>query len=150
VPGRLRIWLWRYLPAEAVSLFAAVLSGSVAALLTDNNAAAAALAGAWGETTAYYATMLLRERRAYPQQALWRTLANLTMEFGVAEALDAMLVRPTLMYLAGQALSDIRLGILVGKVAADAVFYIPTITAYELRRHYFERRGGLRRTDSLD
>ena len=148
--SRVQTWLRRYLPAEAVSLLAAVLLGSLAAWLTTNNAAVAAVVGAWGETTAYYATMLFRERRAFPHQPIWRTLTNLTLEFGVAEALDSILVRPTLMYLSGQALSDVRLGILVGKLASDVVFYVPTIAAFELRQHYLERETRLRLVDSLD
>jgi len=148
--GHIQTWLGRYLPAEAVSLVAAVLLGSLAAWLTTNNAAVAAIVGAWGETTAYYATMLFRERRAFPHQPIWRTLTNLTLEFGIAEALDSILVRPTLMYLSGQLLSDVRLGILVGKLASDVVFYVPTIAAFELRQHYVERETRLRLVDSLD
>ena len=31
------------------------------------------------------------------------------------------------------------LGVLIGKLAADVVFYIPTVAVFELRRHYAER-----------
>ena len=134
--GHLQIWVRRYLHAEAVSVLAALFLGSLAASLTDNNAAVAAIVAAWGETSAYYATMLFRERRAFPQQPLWQTLTNLTLEFGIAEVLDSVFIRPTLMYLAGQLLADVRPGILVGKLASDAVFYIPTIAAFELRQRY--------------
>jgi hypothetical protein len=137
--AHLQTWLRRYLPAEAVSLVAAMLAGTAAAMLSGTNPAIIALAGAWGETTSYYATMLLRERRANPRQPVWRTLANLAVEFGVAELLDSLFLRPTLMYLAGQVVSDARLGVLIGKLAADVVFYIPTITIFELRRHYVDR-----------
>jgi hypothetical protein len=129
-------WLKRYLPAEAVSLVAAMLVATAAAMLSGDNAAIIAMAGAGAETTSYYATMLLRERRANPGQRLLRTLGNLAVEFGLAEALDSLLLRPTLMYVAGQTVSDPRLGVLIGKVAADIVFYIPTIVVFELRQHY--------------
>lgn len=84
----------------------------------------------------YYATMLAREIRAYPSQPLLITLRNLVLEFGFAEALDTLLLRPTLMYLAAQLVSDLRLGVILGKLAADVIFYVPAITAYELRRRY--------------
>jgi hypothetical protein len=105
-------------------------------MIISTNPAIIAIAGAWGETTSYYATMLLRERRANPRQRLWRTLGNLAVEFGIAEALDSLLFRPTLMYMAGQMVSDARFGVLIGKLAADVVFYIPTVIAFELRQHY--------------
>ena len=132
-------WVRRYLPAEAVSLAAAMLVATAAAMLSGTNPAIIAIAGAWAETVSYYATMLLRERRANPRQRIWETLTNLAVEFGIAEALDSLFLRPTLMYLAGQAISDARLGVLIGKLAADIVFYIPTITVFELRQHYAGR-----------
>jgi hypothetical protein len=113
-----------------------MLVGTVAAMLSDTNPAIIAMASAWGETTSYYPTMLLRERRAHPRQRLWRTLSNLVMEFGIAEALDSVFLRPTLMYVIGQIVSDARLGVLIGKLAADVVFYVPTVIVFELRQHY--------------
>jgi len=133
------VWLRRYLPAEAVSLLAAVLSGSLAAFLSGDNPAITALVGAWGENVGYYATMVVREQHANSRQSVWRTMANLTLEFGVAEALDSMLIRPALMYGAGQLVSDVRLGVLIGKVVADVAFYVPTIAAFELRQRYADR-----------
>jgi len=116
-----------------------MLVGSAAAMLSNNDPATVAIAGAWGETTSYYAAMFLRERRAYPRQRLWRTLGDLTVEFGIAEALDTLLVRPTLMYSAGQIVSDPRLGVLLGKLAADIVFYVPAVAVFELRQHRVTR-----------
>jgi len=139
MPSHFQTWLRRYLPAEAVSVVGAMLFGSAAAMLSNNNPAVIAIAGAWGETTSYYATMVVRERRVHPRRRLWRTLGNLALEFGIAEALDSLLVRPTLMYLAGQIASDARLGVLVGKLAADIVFYVPTVAVFELRQRYIER-----------
>jgi hypothetical protein len=43
------------------------------------------------------------------------------------------------MYAAGQLLSDVRLGVLAGKLGADLVFYVPTIAAFELRRRHQQR-----------
>jgi hypothetical protein len=75
-------------------------------------------------------------------------LRDLVLEFGLAEALDTLLVRPALMYAAGRLLSDALLGVFVGKLAADVIFYFPTIAAYELRRKYIRgakaARGGVR------
>jgi hypothetical protein len=124
-------WLKRYLPAECASLVGALLAANVVFSLTANSAAAA-IAGAWGENGAYYSVMLLREVRAV--RSVWVALRNLTIEFGPAEALDSLLVRPAMMYFGAQLAGDLTLGTLLGKLAADISFYVPAIAAYELRR----------------
>src|SRR6266481_10102768 len=126
---RVGVWLRRYGPAEILSILGALVAANVAWNLT-NNPAAAAIAGAWGETTAYYATMLFRE---LSKTNLVLALRDLLLEFGVAEALDSLLIRPAMMYAAAQFVSDLQLGTLIGKLGADVFFYIPTIAAYELR-----------------
>jgi hypothetical protein len=136
--GRAGTWLRRYLPAEAVSLLGALLAAHVAWQLSDQNPVLAALAGAWGETLAYYATMLVRELTANHGDVPL-ALRDLVLEFGVAEALDSLFVRPTLMYAAGQLVANMTAGVLLGKLASDVVFYVPTIAAYELRRRYLPR-----------
>jgi hypothetical protein len=124
-------WLKRYLPAEAAALLTAVALAQLVSMLTDSTARAA-VAGAWGETCVYYAVMLAREIDA--ADTLWAAVRNLVLEFGVAEALDSLLVRPALMYVASQLIGDVSVGVLIGKVASDVIFYVPTIAAYELRR----------------
>jgi len=135
--ARVGVWLRRYLPAEAASLVGALLAAQLAWTLSGSEAAIA-VAGAWGETLAYYATMLLREVLT-TRSGLLVTLRELGLEFGVAEALDSLLIRPAMMYTAGQLVADVRLGVLLGKVGADVCFYIPTIAAYELRRRHLQR-----------
>jgi hypothetical protein len=132
VKARVGVWLRRYAPAEVASLIGALVAAQVAWTLSGNGAAAA-VAGAWGETTAYYTTMLAREL-IRTQAGLFVTLRELILEFGVAEALDTLLIRPGLMYAGGQLVADVRLGVLLGKLGADVFFYVPTITAFELRR----------------
>ena len=128
---RLVRWLRRYLPAECAAFLAAVTAAQVAALVSDS-VAIAALAGAWAETGVYYAVMLARELHA--GETPWRAVRNLVFEFGLAEALDSVVARPALMYLASQLMGDLWLGIAIGKLAADVIFYVPAITAFELRR----------------
>jgi hypothetical protein len=118
-----------------LALIAAVIGAQIA-FSASGNAAVAAIVGAWSETITYYVTMLLRDVHANPAQPLPITLRNLILEFGVAEALDTLLVRPALMYLATEAIGDLRIGVIVGKLASDVVFYIPAIAAFELRRRY--------------
>jgi hypothetical protein len=62
----------------------------------------------------------------------------LLWEFGVAEVLDSFLVRPLCMYAAVRLTGTLALGIILGKLAADAVFYAIAITFYEIGK---KRRG---------
>jgi hypothetical protein len=132
--ARVGVWLRRYIPAEVASLIGALLAAQLAWTLSGS-VAAAVVAGAWGETTAYYATMLAREL-VRTQATLLVTLRELVLEFGVAEALDSLLIRPAMMYAGAQLVADVRLGVVLGKLGADVLFYIPTIAAFELRRRH--------------
>jgi hypothetical protein len=64
-------------------------------------------------------------------------LRDLILEFGFAEALDSLLVRPLALYTSLQWISNMAIALLLGKVVADVVFYVPTVVAFEVR----ERRA---------
>lgn len=80
--------------------------------------------GTAGEVGAFYAVMGTRElSRRGGLSALPAAVRDLAVEFGPAEALDSLLLRPFLLY-AGISLSGHpALGALLGKLAADVVFY---------------------------
>jgi hypothetical protein len=130
--ARVGVWLRRYLPAEAASLIGVLIVAQLAWTLSGSGAVAA-VAGAWGETLAYYTTMVVREVLR-TRAGLLVTLRELVLEFGVAEVLDILLIRPAMMYAGSQLVADVRLGVVLGKLGADVFFYIPTIAAFELRR----------------
>jgi hypothetical protein len=65
-----------------------------------------------------------------------RTVRDLLIEFGPAELVDSLLVRPLFMYLMPSLLHNFTAGILVGKLAADVIFYGLAIGAYELKQQY--------------
>jgi hypothetical protein len=140
LPGwaRPRQWLRRYAPAEIAAVAGAVGGASLAAL-TWPGGAVSAVGGSVGETIAFYGFMLLRDLRAPGGPGPWRrrcgrTLRELAFEFGPAELVDTLAVRPLAMYLGEIALASTIGGVLVGKVAADVVFYGVAILSVELRR----------------
>jgi ornithine decarboxylase len=144
--GRVRVreWLLRYGPAEVAGTAGAIL----AATAVDRFAvdAATAYAGAIGEGFAFYAVLLIRDLRRQRATrghhgAVRRTVRDLVVEFGPAEALDTLLVRPLAMYLGTVVLGTTWLGVAAGKVAADAVFYALAIAAYETRKSLAQRRA---------
>jgi hypothetical protein len=142
------IWLRRYMPAEIVCTVTALFGAWVAAALTSSPAAAA-LAGTWGENVGFYGMMLGREIAQRSPRALPTIIRDLILEFGLAEALDSLVLRPALMY-AGQMLApNTALGVVAGKVAADLVFYVPTIVSYEFLRRADSRAGAIAMTTSI-
>jgi hypothetical protein len=134
------VWLGRYLPAELVCSLTALLGAWAAATLTGSTAATA-LAGTWGENVGFYGMILGREIIQRDLRALPAILRDLVLEFGLAEALDSLLLRPALMY-AGLLLSpNTVLGLVMGKLAADLIFYLPTIVSYELLCRHKRQTG---------
>jgi hypothetical protein len=131
--NRATAWLRRYLPAELIGTLLALLCAWLAAALTDSPAATA-LAGTWGENLGFYGLMLARELTLRGVRRLPTVVCELVLEFGLAESLDSLLLRPALMYAGMRLAQSPALGIVAGKLAADIVFYIPTIASYELLR----------------
>jgi hypothetical protein len=127
------VWLRRYLPAELVCTATALLGAWLATVLTGSPATAA-IAGAWGENLGFYAMMIGRELTHRGLRALPAVVRDLALEFGAAEALDSLLLRPSLMYAGMMLAPNTAVGIAAGKLAADLFFYVPTILSYELLR----------------
>jgi hypothetical protein len=111
-------------------------------LARTGNEVAAALAATWCGNIGYFGTILLRdilftrrtfrhESRTYTTGIFLRNVRALLLEFGLAEALDSLLIRPALMIWLPRLIGDFKAGILAAKFAADITFYIPAIIFYE-------------------
>ena len=137
-------WVRRYGPIELAGAICAV---GVALLVNHwtGSLATSAVAGAWAECLGYYgAAGWLEMRRSTHEAAalgpasrasrLLTTVRTLVIEFGPAEVIDTALVRPALMFAAPLLLGSVGVGLLVGKIAADAVFYAIVIRVYEARK----------------
>ncbi|HEV3376676.1 MAG TPA: hypothetical protein VG126_05295 [Thermoleophilaceae bacterium] len=135
-------WLRRYGRAELLAL-AGSLAGYAVLQVATGSHAAAAYGAALGDGVAYYGFLLARDiagqvagaRRASERlRAVGRSLRAMTCEFGPAELLDSTVVRPACTAIATAWLGTAA-GVVVAKVVADVVFYVPVICTYELRRH---------------
>lgn len=148
---RTRRWLLRYLPPEvlgtATGLLLAATAWAAAGGEGPTALLAAAVAGTLGENIGYYALVSVRGFRARrrtgaaPGRAVVLTLRGVLLEFGPAETVDSFLIRPMLfgagpLVLAGAGTP--WLGWLLGKIAADVVFYAITITSFEFGRRLIE------------
>ena len=67
-----------------------------------------------------------------------KSIRNIFLEFGVAETADTLFVRPAVMYLTISNIGNLQLGVFIGKIIADAIFYIPTVVSYELRKKHLK------------
>lgn len=142
--SRVREWLLRYGPAELLSLLA-TLAAAAAAEHAGASGIGVALAATWAGNLAYFGLILGQDvwrtrrtlhgqGRAYTMGVFGRNLRALVVEFGAAEALDSLLIRPALMYWFPRWLHSVPQGILVAKFAADITFYVPAIIGYELSK----------------
>jgi hypothetical protein len=153
---KLKEWVGRYLPAELLGTITALAAAWTVHAASDS-LISAAVAGAIGECVGFYGCMVVREafrndaRHCHHgrRRRLWltgsRTVRDLLIEFGPAELVDTVLVRPLFMYLLPSLLDNFTAGILLGKLAADAIFYSLAIGAYELKQQYLPSpRPGVR------
>ena len=156
VGRKLREWVGRYLPAEVLGTVIA-LAAAWTVHAASGSLISAAVAGTVGESLGYYGCMAVREALVHDtrhrhhgrMKRLWltgaSTVRDLLIEFGPAELVDSFLVRPFFMFLMPSLLGNFTAGILLGKLAADVIFYSLAIGAYELRRQYLPLPGPERR-----
>jgi len=148
--GRRRAWGWvlRYLPLEVLGTITALVAASVAYGLTGS-LVVAAIAGTVGENVGYYALVVARTVRGHARSrrvtrltgrarrawaTTWLAARSVAAEFGPAELVDSLLVRPVLLWAAAAAWGAQPLAWFAGKLAADAVFYAIAIVSFETGR----------------
>lgn len=146
--GRFSAWLVRFGPSEAMGAVAAV-AGAWFAQGLGGGRLAMVVAAVVSETVIYYGALLARDLRyesrerqrvglGFGRRGVEDVTQNLAREFGRAEALDSLVIRP-LAFALGLALFPLPWGILLGKLVADGLFYGPVLA----RLHW--RVGGGRR-----
>ncbi|RYD55434.1 MAG: hypothetical protein EOP56_16125 [Sphingobacteriales bacterium] len=141
---KVREWLKRYLPAEVISVAATVLSALIAYELSGNRIATA-LISTWAGNIGYFGYIILfdvfetrrtlhSQDRPYTSAIFYKNIKALAVEFGIAEVLDSLLIRPALMYYVPIWMNNMALGSIVAKLVADITFYIPAIIGYEMSK----------------
>ena len=135
-------WLRRYLPLEIAGWIGELGAAGLAYMWTGS-LAAAAIAATVGSSAGYYLPAYIsavrwsaeaQQHRPWPARtALSHLLAlrSLTIEFGPAELVDSLVVRPVLIYAAPVVLGNVVLGWIVGGFVADVAFYVFAICSYE-------------------
>lgn len=139
-------WIRRYLPSEIAGTATALLAAAIAYRLSGS-LFLAAIACTIGENLGFYLVVVVRnlteqwrhpsgDRTGRRRAELARTAWLLVGEFGPAELVDTLLVRPLLLWLAPVLIGFPVAGWIVGKVGADLVFYTVAGFGYVLGRYW--------------
>ncbi len=109
----------------------------------------AAIAGSAGEVVGYYGVATYREVRRYYHKhrgqernrrvllTIFHTLRGMLVEFGPAEAIDSLFLRPAALYEMSRLIPVVWIGWLAGKLIADVVFFVVASLSYQVRRRWF-------------
>ena len=142
--NKINEWLKRYLPAEVISMIFTLVSAELTFHYTQNNIATALIATLIGNTV-YFSCILLNDvvstrkqclmnGKKYTRLIFYKNIRALFLEFGLAEVIDSLLIRPFLMYYLPILLNSLTWGTFLAKITADVTFYLPTIFLYEVSK----------------
>jgi hypothetical protein len=146
--GVVQTWIRRYGPPEIAGTIVALMVALVLQWLHWPLLGIAVTAST-SETIGYYGYMAAREVRQHYQLlhnhdgarrhalAVAKTARDLAVEFGPAELVDSLLVRPALMYALPVITGSVILGVLLGKLLSDVVFYPLAIVCCKLKKRWF-------------
>jgi hypothetical protein len=135
-------WVRRYLPCE-IAGWVGELGGAAATYWLTGSFAAAVVVGTIGASAGYYAAAYVnavrwsyraRRDRAWPARLLianFLALRSIAIEFGPAEVIDSVIVRPLLLYAGPFLFGNVLVGWIIGSVVADIAFYGLAIFSYE-------------------
>ena len=139
---KLREWVRRYLPCEIAGTTCEFGGAGIAYLLTGSFAVAAIVATV-GASLGYYAAAygaavrttyrehshLPRKQRALTANGL--ALRSIAVEFGPAEVIDSLIIRPLAFYFGPILFGGMVAGWIFAKLVADVGFYVLAIFSYE-------------------
>ncbi len=143
-------WIRRYLPSEIAGTATALAAAAISYRLSGS-LFVAAIAGTIGENLGFYGVAgarnfaeQWRDSRGDPgarrRSAISRTAWLSAVEFGPAELIDTLAVRPLLLWLAPVLIGLPAAGWIAGKIGADLVFYGIAGFGYVLGRRWDDAR----------
>jgi hypothetical protein len=139
---KLREWVRRYLPCEIAGTVGE-LGGAALAYLATGSLAAAAITATIGASVGYYAAAYVTALRwSYLDNVHRRwssrilvsnllALRSVAVEFGPAELIDSVAVRPVGFYIGPLVFDNTVVGWIFGKLVSDLAFYLCAIVSYE-------------------
>lgn len=140
---KLKGWIREFLPAELLGTVTAVVAAYIAHQFYDNGIFVAYI-GSLGEVVGFYLALIIQRIAALRKQhrqdkrpikgySFSLIIADLVLEFGPAEILDSLLLRPFFMYLFPILLRNFTVGIFIGKLLGDVAFYVLVILSHGIK-----------------
>ncbi len=134
-------WLNRYAIAEIISVVFAIIFSYLSQVLFGNFIVSGII-GTWSSNLGFYGTIVYRDIRGigrkFKIKDFFILLRNMIIEFGPAEYLDSLLIRPFYLSFFPFIISNYSFAIFIGTMLADVTYFIPTIISYEFRRKIFK------------
>jgi hypothetical protein len=139
---KLREWVRRYLPCEIAGTVGE-LGGAAVAYMATGSLAAAAITATIGASAGYYAAAYISALRwsyrdhhdchwlARVLMSNMLALRSVAVEFGPAELIDSVAVRPVAFYVGPLMFDNTIGGWIFGKLVSDLAFYLFAIFCYE-------------------
>lgn len=149
-------WARRYLPCEIAGT-ACEFGGAAIAYFYTGSVGLAAVFATIGASVGYYAAAFAaavrwsygaQGHRRWGERVLVATLLALrsvAIEFGPAELIDSILIRPLAFFVGPYLLGNTLAGWVFGKVVADIGFYVCAIVSYERFKGLLAHRGAPQR-----
>ena len=145
--SRIKEWIRRYAWAEVISTLLTFLFGWASSCVTKNSVAIA-YAGTFGAAAGFYGFIFIRDiSNSYLKHEpetirvkillIATCLRNMGFEFGLAELLDFLAVRPFCLLYGPLILNNYFWGIRAGKTVADIIFFTISILMFEIRKKHF-------------
>lgn len=145
---KIKEWVKRYLVADIISTIFSIFIAWFIKETTDDRVLAAFVASAVASILFYGVIAFTDVRKSikhhrlrqkkYTTKSFLKDFRNLIIEFGPAELLDVLAVRPFFMYLIPTMMTNFVVGSFIGKTLADIVFFVPAILMYELRKKHLK------------
>ena len=142
--GKIKEWFNRYVIPEFTSGFFSIFLATFT-MYSTNNLIIAGYVGSLADNISYYGVIVYRDMKKRKKKKgrikfsdFMIEMRNLLIEFGVAEYLDTIIVRPFFLIVAPYFIPIYPLAVIVGGLIADVFFYIPTIFGYEFRKKTFK------------
>ena len=135
-------WLRRYAPNE-IAGWVGQLGAAAATYLLTGSYAAAVIAATIGASAGYYAAAYFngvrwsyraQAGRSWPMRVLVANglaARSIAVEFGPAEAIDSITIRPIALYLGPLVVGNTAVGFVLGSIVSDIAFYVMAIFSYE-------------------
>lgn len=147
--NRAKEWIKRYVPAELLSTALTLIAALITFHYTQQRLITA-LAATWSGNVSYFGYIFLRDvfltvatlhktGKRYTSRTFYKNVRALVIEFGPAELMDSLVIRPALMYYLPLLTGNMTAGIIIAKFAADITFYVPAIVSYELSKKRYRK-----------